>query len=90
MGDCGARRSELAITHGHEKERYITLRAETGREGYLVVGPQSVLQDFDYRQYSATWRQWIGVNWGINVIFNHENTPFFRRNGGTVGMFVDF
>ena len=80
----------LAITHGHEKERYITLRAETGREGYLVVGPQSVLQDFDYRQYSATWRQWIGVNWGINVIFNHENTPFFRRNGGTVGMFVDF
>src|SRR5207248_9464255 len=52
----------LALTHGHEKERYITLRAEIGREGYLIVGPQSVLQDFDFRQYSATWRQWIGVN----------------------------
>jgi len=80
----------LALTQGHEKEHYITVRAELGREGYLITGPQTVLQDFDFRQYSATWRQWIGPGWGMNIIFNHENTPFFRRNGGTVGLFVDF
>lgn len=80
----------LSITQGHEKEHYITVRAELGREGYEIVGPQTALQDFAFRQYSGTWRQWIGVDWGVNIIFNHENTPFYRRNGGTVGIFFEF
>lgn len=80
----------LAITQGHEKEHYITVRAELGREGYEIVGPQTALQDFAFRQYSGTWRQWIGVNWGVNIIFNHENSPFYRRNGGTVGFFFEY
>ena len=80
----------LAITQGHDKEHFITLRAEFGREGYEIVGPQIALQDFAFRQYSGTWRQWIGVDWGVNIIFNHENTPFYRRNGGTVGIFFEF
>lgn len=80
----------LSVTQGHEKEHYITVRAELGREGYEVVGPRTVLQDFDFRQYSGTWRQWIGLDWGVNIIFNHENTPFYRRNGGTLGLFFEF
>jgi YaiO family outer membrane protein len=80
----------LAITQGHDKEHFITVRAELGREGYEIVGPQTALQDFAFRQYSGTWRQWIGLDWGVNVIFNHENTPFYRRNGGTVGFFFEF
>lgn len=80
----------LAITQGHDKEHFITVRAELGREGYEIVGPQTALQDFAFRQYSGSWRQWIGLDWGVNVIFNHENTPFYRRNGGTVGFFFEF
>ena len=80
----------LAITQGHDKEHFITVRAEFGREGYEIVGPQTALQDFAFRQYSGSWRQWIGLDWGVNVIFNHENTPFYRRNGGTVGFFFEF
>lgn len=80
----------LSFTQGHEKEHYLTGRVEFGREGYEIVGPATALQDFAYRQYSGTYRQWIGLNWGVNIIFNHENTPFYRRNGGTVGFFFDF
>jgi len=80
----------LAITQGHDKEHFITVRAEFGREGYEIVGPQTALQDFAFRQYSGTWRQWVGVDWGFNIIFNHENTPFYRRNGGTVGIFFEY
>ena len=80
----------LSFTQGHDKEHYLTGRIELGREGYEIVGPQTALQDFAYRQYSGSWRQWIGPGWGVNIIFNHENTPFYRRNGGTVGIFIDF
>jgi len=80
----------LSLTQGHDKEHYITVRAEFGREGYEVVGPETTLQDFAFRQYSATWRQWLGVDWGVNIMFNHENTPFYRRNGGTVGIFFEY
>ena len=80
----------LAITQGHDKEHFITVRAEFGREGYEIIGPQTALQDFAFRQYSGTWRQWVGIDWGVNIIFNHENTPFYRRNGGTVGIFFEY
>ena len=89
-GDVFVMSEYLAITQGHEKEHYITVRAELGREGYEIVGPQTAIQNFAFRQYSGTWRQWIGTDWGVNIIFNHENTPFYRRNGGTVGIFFEF
>jgi hypothetical protein len=40
--------------------------------------------------YSATWRQWLGPNWGINAIFDRESNAAFQRNGGTLGLFLDF
>ena len=80
----------LALTQGHEKEHLVSFRLGLGREGYEVVGPQTALQDFNFRQYSGSWRQWIGVDWGVNIIFDHENSPFYRRNGGTVGLFFEF
>jgi YaiO family outer membrane protein len=80
----------LALTQGHEKEHLVTFRVGLGKEGYEIVGPQTALMDFHLRQYSGIWRQWVGVNWGFNVIFNHENSPFYRRNGGTVGLFFEF
>ena len=80
----------LAVTQGHDKEHFITFRVEIGREGYEIVANQVAIQDFDFRHYSGTWKQWVGVNWGLNIIFDHQNTPFYRRNGGTVGVFFEF
>jgi YaiO family outer membrane protein len=80
----------LTITQGHEKEHYISVRADIGKEGYVEVGPQTTLVNFDLRQYTITWRQWVGVDWGFNLVANHEDNPFYRRNGGSLGIFLEF
>ncbi len=89
-GSILARTQFVAVTQGHAKEHYITLRAETGREGYELIGPTTSLFDFPIHNYSATWRQWLGPGWGINTSLEHEDTPFYHRNGGTFGIFLEF
>ena len=80
----------LAVTEGREKEHYITFRAELGREGYEVVNVANPLVNFPIHNYSGTWRQWIGMNWGFNFNFQREINPYYNRNGATLGLFVDF
>jgi YaiO family outer membrane protein len=89
-GAIVARSQWAAITQGHEKEHYISLRAEIGREGYELIGPQTALFDFVVHNYSLNYRQWLGVNWGFNAALEHEGNLSFKRNGGTVGIFMDF
>lgn len=89
-GGILARSQYVAVTQGHDKEHFFTVRAEIGREGYELIGPQTALFDFMIHNYSANWRQWVGVNWGFNAAFAHETNPSFRRNGGTLGLFLDF
>jgi YaiO family outer membrane protein len=80
----------LAVTQGREKEHYITVRAELGREAYEVVNAGNTLVDFPIHIYSGTWRQWIGMNWGFNASFEREINPYYNRNGATLGVFLDF
>lgn len=80
----------LAVTEGRQKEHYITVRAELGREGYEVVNVGNTLVDFPIHIYSGTWRQWIGMNWGFNFEFEREINPYYNRNGATLGLFLDF
>jgi YaiO family outer membrane protein len=89
-GSILARTQFVAVTQGHAKEHFLTLRAEVGREGYELIGPQTSLFDFPIQNYSATWRQWLGPNWGFNAILEHEETPFYHRNGGTLAIFLEF
>jgi hypothetical protein len=30
------------------------------------------------------------VNWGVNLSFEHDGNPYYKRNGGVVGIFLDF
>jgi YaiO family outer membrane protein len=89
-GPILARSQFLALTQGHDKEHYISVRAEIGREGYELIGPRATLFNFVIHNYSANWRQWIGTNWGVNLAFERQQNPSFRRNGGTLGIFMDF
>jgi YaiO family outer membrane protein len=83
----------LSITEGHNKEHYITVRAELGREGYELFsnrGSEFAAFNFPIHNYTGTWRQWIGNNWGVNVNVERYVNPYFNRNGATVGLFLDF
>ena len=83
----------LAITEGHNKEHYITVRAELGREGYELFASQKAhfaAFNFPIHNYTGTWRQWIGNNWGVNVNVERYVNPYFNRNGASIGLFLDF
>ncbi len=80
----------LAFTEGHEKEHYISVRGEFGREAYEITGPATGLFNFPIHGISGTWRQWIGFNWGINAAVDYYHTPSYSRAGATAGVFLDF
>jgi YaiO family outer membrane protein len=96
-GNIVARSQYLAATEGHDKEHFVSLRYEWGREGYELVGAPSVsvpaysvLFDFPMHNVTATWRQWVGPNWGFNVSAEQHQEPAYHRVGGTFGIFLDF
>src|SRR5947207_2222660 len=57
---------------------------------FFPVCALMALFNFVVHNYSANWRQWVGVNWGFNATFDHESNFSYRRNGGTLGLFLDF
>jgi len=105
-GNILARTQYIAASQGHDKEHFVSLRYEWGREGYEVIGrftsvgpvisgplafaPANVLFDFPVRTITGTWRQWIGPNWGLNFNLEHHQETAYHRIGGTVGIFLDF
>lgn len=96
-GNILARTQYIAATEGYDKEHFFSLRYEWGREGYEVVGPATtlspaynVLFNFPERSINATWRQWIGPKWGVNLDVEQHQEPAYHRWGGTAGVFLEF
>ncbi len=96
-GNILARTQYIAASQGHDKEHFVSLRYEWGREGYEVIGPPNsqipafnVLFDFPVHTITGTWRQWIGPNWGLNFNVEQHQEPAYHRLGGTAGVFLEF
>jgi len=80
----------VAVTQGANKHHYVTLRVGLGEEGYQLVGPTSTLAKFESQDLTGTWRQWIGTNWGFNLVGDFYHNPYYSRGGPTLGLFKDF
>ncbi|HWG59417.1 MAG TPA: YaiO family outer membrane beta-barrel protein [Candidatus Acidoferrales bacterium] len=80
----------VAITQGRDKHHYVTLNAGFGEEAYQIVGVASVLTRFQSQTATLTWRQWIGKKWGINFVADYYHSPFYHRDGGSLGIFREF
>ena len=89
-GQVTANRVFAALTWGRDRHHYLTLRHETGREAYQLIGPVAVLSDFDSRETSVVWRQWIATNVGFNLRVAHYANPSYRRSGLEAGLFLNF
>ena len=96
-GNILARSQFIAATEGHDKEHFVSLRYEWGREGYELIGAPSfesaaynVLFNLPMHAITGTWRQWVGPNWGINLNVEQQQEPAYHRWGGAAGVFIDF
>jgi YaiO family outer membrane protein len=96
-GNILARTQYIAASQGHDKEHFVSLRYQWGREGYEVIGVPvgptpafNVLFDFPIRTITGSWRQWIGPNWGLNLNVEQHQETAYHRIGGTIGVFLDF
>jgi YaiO family outer membrane protein len=80
----------VAITQGTNKNHYVTLNLEAGQEAYQIVGITSVLTRFPSQSGTVTWRQWLGRNWGFNLVTEFYHSPYYHRGGGSLGFFKEF
>jgi YaiO family outer membrane protein len=80
----------VAVTQGRNKQHYITLRVGFGEEAFQLVGPTLTLSDFQSQTLTGTWRQWIGTNWGVNLVGDYYHNPYYQRGGTTFGFFWEF
>jgi YaiO family outer membrane protein len=80
----------VAVTQGRNQQHYITLRTGFGKEAYQLVGPTVALTDFQSQTLTVTWRQWVGTNWGVNLVGDYYHSPFYARGGASFGFFREF
>jgi len=89
-GSVRSNRGVAAITYGRNKDQYITLTYDTGREAYQLTGGSTLLSDFTSHETSLTWRKWITKLWGVNVRGVYYDNPFYKRKQIEGGIFVEF
>jgi YaiO family outer membrane protein len=80
----------VAVTQGRNLQHYVTVRAGFGVEAYQLVGPTVTLTDFESQTLAVTWRQWVGKNWGVNLVGDYYHSPFYKRGGASFGFFREF
>ena len=80
----------VAVTQGRNQQHYITVRAGFGKEAYQLIGPTVALTDFKSQTFTVTWRQWVGTNWGFNLVADSYHSPFYARGGASFGFFREF
>jgi YaiO family outer membrane protein len=89
-GSVDSRRYFGALYWGRVKDRFLSLKYEAGGEGYQLMGPQSVITDFNSNETTLTWREWVNNDYGFNVRLQHYSNPTYDRNGLELSLFLDF
>ncbi|MDT6962684.1 MULTISPECIES: YaiO family outer membrane beta-barrel protein [unclassified Cupriavidus] len=89
-GNVRSNRGTVAVTYGRDKDQYITLRYDGGREAYQLTGEQTVLSDFTSHEVSLNWRKWFTKRYGINLRAVYYENPSYKRKQAEIGFFVEF
>ncbi|MBI3772783.1 MAG: YaiO family outer membrane beta-barrel protein [Gammaproteobacteria bacterium] len=89
-GDVSSSRGYAVLTYGENKRQYLTLRYESGKEAYQLIGSNAVISDFVSHESIVSWRQWLLSNYGWNISANHYVNPNYNRTGIQAGLFYEF
>jgi YaiO family outer membrane protein len=80
----------VAVTMGREKDQYLSLRYNRGSEAYQAVGREAQLVGFRSRGVTASWRRWLGTDWGVTALAEHYHNPSYVRRTLGVGVFAQW
>ncbi len=89
-GRVHSRMPYASATWGREGQQYLSLRASRGTEAYQALGLQTQLVNFRSRSVAATWRQWIGPQWGFTAQAEQYRNPTYQRRTLGVGLFAQW
>jgi YaiO family outer membrane protein len=89
-GSVYASYQHVAVTHGQNKDQYITANVAWGREAYQIIGPAAVISDFSSRSGTLIWRKWVSPSWGFNVRGERYLNPSYSRSGVDASLFFEF
>jgi YaiO family outer membrane protein len=89
-GTVQSERGFGVIIYGTDRNRYVTLRYEGGKEGYQPIGTLTTIVDFSSHEASLDWREWVGRNYGTVAKAEYYRNPFYLRNGLTFGLFYEW
>jgi YaiO family outer membrane protein len=89
-GAARSTRGLLAVTYGHDKRYYVTLKAEGGNEAWQLVSTEAVLVDFPSFEATLVWRQWLASRFGVNLRATHYRSSKYDRTSVDLGVFSEF
>lgn len=78
------------LTYGSDRNRFVTLRYEGGKEGYQPIGSTTTIVDFSSNEVSLSWREWVASNWGPVAKVSYYDNPYYSRTGATFGFFYEW
>lgn len=79
-----------SVTFGQTGQQYLSLRLSNGTEAYQALGTSAQLVNFHSRTVSATWRRWIGPQWGLTAQAEHYRNPTYQRQTLGLGLFAQW
>lgn len=80
----------VSATWGQAGQQYVSLRLTNGTEAYQALGAAAQLVNFHSRSVGATWRRWIGPQWGFTAQAEHYRNPVYQRHTLGVGLFAQW
>ncbi len=89
-GSVNSHMPYAALTLGREGQQYLSLRVSSGTEAYQALGVAAQLVNFRSRSVAATWRRWIGPQWGITAQAEHYRNPTYQRQTLGLGLFAQW
>lgn len=89
-GSVQTQQQFVALTYSRHQQDMVTARYAWGGEGYLAIGPNTQLVNFDSREASIAWRHWLSPRTGLLVGVNRYSNPLYRRTGVNAGIFHSF
>ncbi len=79
-----------AVSYLQPQQRAFSVRFGGGTQAYQVLSAQRFQVDIEFYEVRATWKQWVGRQWGVNVAAAGFQSSAYDQRGVEIGIFSEF